>query len=103
MKVTLVTLAVALFLELFCFSQTQPVQPGMRHAQELQAGNERDFARPPVDPVALRQEADQLAALAGSIPPDVQKINKGLLSKDLIEKLKRIEKLSKHLRSELNR
>ena len=103
MKVTLVTLAVVLFLGLFCFSQTQQGQPGMRHAQELQAANERDFARTPVDPVALRQEADQLAALAGSIPPDVQKVNKGLLSKDLIQKLKRIEKLSKHLRSELNR
>ncbi|HKT88056.1 MAG TPA: hypothetical protein VJQ59_06450 [Candidatus Sulfotelmatobacter sp.] len=103
MKGTLVTLAVVLFLGLFCFSQTQPVPANIRHAQELQVGNERDFARPPVDPVVLRQEADQLAALAGSIPPDVQKVNKGLLSKDLIQKLKKIEKLSKHLRSELDR
>ncbi|MFZ0731255.1 MAG: hypothetical protein WAM79_02910 [Candidatus Sulfotelmatobacter sp.] len=103
MKVTLVPLLVVFFLGLLCLSQTQSVPPQMRHAQELQAGNERDFSRARVDPVVLRKEADQLAALAGTIPPDVQNINKGLLSKDLIQKLKQIEKLSKHLRSELDR
>jgi hypothetical protein len=28
-------------------------------------------------------------------------VNKGLLPKDMVEKLKRVEKLSKHLRSQL--
>jgi hypothetical protein len=49
----------------------------------------------------MRGEAEQLASLAASVPPDVQNANKGLMSKDLIQKLKQIEKLSKHLRSEL--
>jgi len=30
-------------------------------------------------------------------------VNRGLLPKDVLEKLKRVEKLSKHLRSELTR
>jgi hypothetical protein len=74
----------------------------MRHSQELQAQNESTTSsRLVVDTVAMRGEADQLASLAASVPPDVQNANKGLMSKDLIQKLKQIEKLSKHLRSEL--
>jgi hypothetical protein len=80
----------------------------MRHAQELEQQNERDS--PPQDPsrrsinrAELKTEADQLAELAASVPQGVQNAGKGLLEKDLLEKLKRIEKLSKHLRNELDR
>ena len=51
----------------------------------------------------LRYEADELAALTRSIPADVSAANAGMLSKDIVEKLKRIEKLSKQLRKELAR
>jgi len=47
-------------------------------------------------------EAEHLAALAASLPTDVQKANQGAISKDLIPRLEEIEKLSKHLRAELN-
>jgi hypothetical protein len=47
----------------------------------------------------LRHDADELAYLAQSIPPDVDKTAKGLLPKDLALKLKRIEELSKQLRT----
>jgi len=80
----------------------------MRHAQELEQQNERGFPPPHPSQRSLRiaelnTEADQLAELAASVPQGVQNASQGLLEKGLLEKLKRIEKLSKHLRSELDR
>ena len=57
--------------------------------------------QPPVDMVQFQKDADELAQLAQSIPPDVGKVQKGVLPKDLDERLKRIEKLSKKLRGQL--
>jgi hypothetical protein len=54
------------------------------------------------DPVKLQRDAQTLAELANSVPSDIAQLNQGLLSKELLEKLRRIEKLSKQLRSELN-
>lgn len=50
----------------------------------------------------LQHDADNLARTAQTIPNDVASIRKGMLPKDVIEKLKQIEKLSKRLRTELN-
>jgi len=50
------------------------------------------------DPVELEREAHELATLAQSVPNDIDKLNQGLLPKDAADKLKRIEKLAKHLR-----
>jgi hypothetical protein len=55
-----------------------------------------------IDLVKLQQEADDLARTAQTIPTDVAGVRKGMLPKDVIAKLKRIEKLSKRLRSELS-
>jgi hypothetical protein len=55
-----------------------------------------------VDLMKLQQEADDLARTAQTIPTDVAGVRQGTMPKDIIEKLKRIEKLSKRLRSELN-
>jgi len=76
---------------------------GLRHAQELNASLPVPASRSSFDAAALRRDAEDLAKLAASVPPDIQNAGKGLLSKDLIQKLKQIEKLSKHLRSELDR
>jgi hypothetical protein len=54
-----------------------------------------------LDPVKLRQEADELSTLAQSVPAAIAQVSQGKLPKDMAEKLKRIEKLSKHLRGEL--
>src|SRR5215469_14535309 len=102
------TVVVVFLLGLLGSAQnSRPVPAGMRHAQELEQQNERGF--PPPDPsrralsiAALNTEANQLAELAASVPQSVQNAGKGLLEKNLLEKLKRIEKLSKHLRSELD-
>jgi hypothetical protein len=57
---------------------------------------------PRADLLQLQQEADDLARTAQSIPADFESVRKGMLPKDVIQKLKEIEKLSKRLRSELN-
>lgn len=54
-----------------------------------------------VDTVQLQREARELSDLANSLPAEMDRVSHGLLSKDLPDKLKRIEKLSKHLRSEI--
>ncbi len=59
------------------------------------------IARPRVDNAQLKHDADELAKLAESIPPQIEKVGKGLYPKDLNDQLKRIEKLSKQLRREL--
>jgi len=54
------------------------------------------------DLVKLRSDADELATLAQSIPPDVDQTSRGLLPKDLEQRLKKIEKLAKQLRSRIS-
>jgi hypothetical protein len=56
-----------------------------------------------VDPKQMKQQAAQLAKLAQSISPDIHKVSKGEMPKELIKNLKQIEKLSKQLRRELGR
>jgi len=53
------------------------------------------------DAAQIKRDAAELAKLAGEIPPAVEQANEGILSKDLNDRLKRIEKLSKQLRREL--
>jgi hypothetical protein len=53
-----------------------------------------DFAK-------VKSEADELVILSQSIHSGIDDVGKGMLPKDLIEKLKQMEKLSKRLRSEL--
>jgi hypothetical protein len=55
-----------------------------------------------LDMVELQREADDLARTAQTIPTDVANVRKGMLPKDVIQKLKEIEKLSKNLRTKLN-
>ena len=57
--------------------------------------------RQQVDFLELQRESRELSDLAHTVPADVESVSHGLLPKDLIEKLKRIEKLSKDLRSKV--
>jgi hypothetical protein len=102
-------LAFALPFVLFAASPLlaqDPRVPGVRQGEQAQAQVEKDIP-PPLQPHAqldlakLRQDADQLAKLAQTIPADVLRIQSGMLPKDMSEKLKQIERLSKHLRSQI--
>ncbi|MFZ0319209.1 MAG: hypothetical protein WAL56_08790 [Candidatus Sulfotelmatobacter sp.] len=83
-----------------------PVPRGIRQADQTEVQTEKNIP-PPIrqpaqfDLAKLSQNADDLARLAQTIPLDVTSIQKGLLPKDIIEKLKEIEKLSKQLRKQL--
>jgi hypothetical protein len=88
-------------------AQMRPRPPGLQQA--AQAEEQADKSMPPpttqrtqLDLAKLRQDADELARIAQTIPPDVTSIQRGLLPKDMVEKLKQIEKLSKHLRSQIS-
>jgi hypothetical protein len=69
---------------------------------------DRSVSNPPVhltpklDVTKLREQAEELRTLSLTIPADVNAATRGLIAKDLGEKLKRIEKLSKKLRQQLN-
>jgi len=56
---------------------------------------------PRLDPVKLRAEADELEKLAQLVPQDMAQIAQGKMPKETIDGLKRIEKISRHLRTEL--
>ena len=84
--------------------RVRPIPPGVREADK-QTNKPLD---PPLgpspampDPVKLKREAEELAQLSAGIPSRVNLVVEGQLSKDLGGQLKRIEKLAKHLRSEL--
>lgn len=50
---------------------------------------------------SIHQDAEQLSALSTALQSDLQQLQKGMLSKDLAENLKKMEKLSKKLRQEV--
>jgi hypothetical protein len=49
----------------------------------------------------LQHDAKELADLSASLPADIEQVNRGVLPKDVVGKLKRIEKISRRLRGEL--
>ena len=103
---------VALFAALSLGSQlaapqtrsTKPPDPPPRLGPDPTAPDATQAATPALrmNLAQVREEAAELARTAQSIPNDVESVRKGMLPKDTITKLKQIEKLSKHLRSELN-
>ena len=104
MKMPLVLFAV--LLSVFCLAQARPGPPGLHQAEDAVRQGEQSIP-PPVEnrPKAtisqLKHDAAELAELAQSLPPDIEQVGKGLLPKDTVAKLKKIEKISKHLRGEL--
>jgi len=89
-------------------AQTKPRPPGLQQAEQVDAQTEKNLPPPAtpqkarLDPAKLRQEADELARIAQTIPTDAANIQRGMLPKDMVEKLKQIEKLSKHLRGQIS-
>lgn len=82
----------------------QPVDPNWpRNQLPAQQISSPATTKPTIDMARLQHDAQELAEISASIPADVKRANRGLLSKDVIDKLKRVEKLSKQLRSELTR
>jgi hypothetical protein len=83
--------------------RTQNVNP--MHPEEIQVQKHAspEDMRARLANVQLQKDAKELAELCASVPGDMDGVKQGLLSKDLLEKLKRVEKLSKHVREQLTR
>lgn len=83
------------------------VAPGYGEADRQEQRLDQETA-PRMQPAArpsfaeMHHNAEELASLARTIPPDIDLTAKGLLAKDLKSRLKKIEKLAKELRSELS-
>jgi hypothetical protein len=108
MKQLLLTFTLILSVASPVLAQTHPRPPGIQQAEAADQQAQKDIP-PPAKPVAridterLAKEADELAAIAKTIPTDVDNIQKGLIDKNTVEKLRRIEKLAKQLRNEVGR
>ncbi len=98
---------IALIVTSLSQGQSHPRPPGLQQAEQAETRAEQTIPPPtaarqkPIDAVKLQSEADDLARIAQTIPADVSSIQQGQFPKDFLEKLKRIEKLSKHLRAEI--
>lgn len=89
-------------------STAPPSEPVQLHAPPPHPpgdfeGPHRDITpRRCFNPAQTRKEAEELAALAGKITGEVDKISNGVLPKDLAEQLKQIQRLAKRLRGEVS-
>ncbi len=70
------------------------------HPEEISAQKHAspDDMRARVANVQLQKDAKELSELCASVPGDMDGVKQGLMPKDLLEKLKRMEKLSKRVR-----
>ena len=70
------------------------------HPEEISAQKHPspDDMRTRVANAQLQKDAKELSELCASMPGDMDGVKQGLMSKDVLEKLKRMEKLSKRVR-----
>lgn len=84
----------------------QRIPAGRSAANE--ATRQAEKVEPPATPTQqvsaadVLQQANELLSLAQQVHTDTQRATQGVVAKDLKDKLKRIEKLSKRLRDELS-
>ncbi len=101
-----VLLSLLLFLTACLAFGQHPVPPGVREGEQTINNQQTDAPTQPrrqaPDPAKLKAEAAELRDLADGVPAAVEQVAKGMVPKDLGENLKKIEKLAKHLRSEVN-
>ncbi|HEY3975231.1 MAG TPA: hypothetical protein VGM18_19665 [Candidatus Sulfotelmatobacter sp.] len=75
----------------------------MKEQRLNQIENDRTQAHPALVRLQLvHQDAQELFTLSAAVQSDLQQLGRGMLTKDLGAKLKKMEKLSKRLRQEMN-
>jgi hypothetical protein len=83
------------------------VPPGLVEGeQQIEKGSQSvekpmELRNKKFDVAQVKQEADELRKLADVLPDQIQQVSNNQLPKDLSDNLKRIERLAKHLRSEV--
>jgi hypothetical protein len=83
--------------------QGQSVNP--MHPQEIDAQKHAtpEEIRDRIGDLQLQKDAKELTVICASVSGDMDGLKQGLVSKDLVERLKRMERLSKHVREQLTR
>ncbi len=87
------------------YPQAKPIPPGVREADRRTNAPTEPPLRPVrkvADVMKLKEEAGELAQLSAAIPGQIELVRQGQFPKDLEEHLKRIQKLAKHLQSEIS-
>jgi hypothetical protein len=77
-----------------------PMHPEEIHAQK---STSPDDMRARVANLQLQKDATELSDLCASVPHDMDGVKQGLMAHDLVDKLKRLEKISKRVREQLAR
>jgi hypothetical protein len=77
----------------------------VKHPEEFQVQKQLspDDMRARVANLQLQKDAKELAELCATVPSDMDGVKQGVLPQDVLEKLKRVEKLSKRVREQLTR
>jgi len=82
---------------------SQNVNPGYPVEVEAQKHVTPHELRERLANLELQKDAQELSELCASIPKDMDGLKQGLVAKDALEKLKRVERLSKRVREQLAR
>ena len=83
--------------------RSQNVNPNYPVEIQAQKHDSPDDIRTRVSNLELQKNAKELGELCAALPSDMDGVKQGLLPKDVLEKLKRVEKLSKRVREQLSR
>jgi CBS-domain-containing membrane protein len=80
---------------------TYPHPPQAADTATLENVQPQPSQRARLNPAELQQEVQELSRLAQDLTQNIDAVNRGLLPKDTVDKLKRVEKLAKRLRKEI--
>ena len=77
----------------------------LKHPEEIhsQKPTSPDDMRARVANLQLQKDATELSDVCASVPHDIDGVKQGRMAQDLVDKLKRLEKLSKRVREQLAR
>jgi hypothetical protein len=84
-------------------ARPQNVNPERPQNMEVQHIPTPDEARARLSNTQFQQDAKELADLCSSLHSDMENLKQNVLGKDVIDRLKRVEKLSKRVREHLQR
>jgi hypothetical protein len=85
------------------FAQTQGVNPAHPLEIQVQKVPSADAVRERMAQEQVKNDARELSDLCALVPNDIDQMRRGILPKDAIDRLKRVEKLSKRVREELTK
>jgi hypothetical protein len=106
MRVAVLLVVLLCLTACLAYGQSHPIPPGVKEGEDKINNQQTDAPSQPrrqaTDPAKLKAEAAELRDLADGIPVAVDQVAKGMMPKDLGENLKKIEKLAKQLRAQVN-